>query len=108
MKHVSVMVAVVASLIYALIAIFFNVFSALLFMLSAEAITSSAYNIFKFTASILILISVLVGFFASIVVLFRRTDFRLIGFLTLTLSSVGLSQRFIDISVFLGKLMNRG
>ena len=108
MKYLSVKIAVGASLVYAFIAIFFNIFTALFFVASPDIIASAPYNIFKVAVSILILPSVSVGFFASIVVLLRHAHSRLVGFLSLTLSSVGLSQGFTQISLYLGRLIHFG
>ena len=110
LNHLSVRIAVGASLIYAVIAIVFNLSTGVLFLLIgpySDLFSSPLWNLKNLVVASLILVAVLVGVVASIISLVRHRDARLVAFLTLTLSSVGLSVRLQDFCSFLTQLLHR-
>lgn len=110
LNHLSVRIAVGASLVYAVIAIVFNISNGVLFLMLgpySDLYNSPLWNLKNLVVASLILVAVLVGLVASIVSLVRHRDARLVAFLTLTLSSVGLSVRLQDFCSFLTQLLHR-
>lgn len=110
MNHLSVRIAVGASLVYALIAILFNLSNGVVFLLVgpySDLYGAPLWNLKNLVVSSLVLVAVLVGLVASIVSLVRHRDARLVSFLSLTLSCVGLSVRLQDICSFLSQLLHR-
>ena len=67
---------------------------------------SAPYHILNVATTVLVLLSASIGFFASIVVLLRRADTLLIGFLSLALSSIGLTRLLLQLSGYLGNLIH--
>ena len=96
LKNFSLKIAIGACLAYAFVDISFGVLdmlalaSPLAGILSA-IISSLHYSILKIA---ILLVLALASFLASVVVLVRRADSRLVGFLALAFSGFGLSQVF--------------
>ena len=111
MKHLSVKIAVGASLAYALIAILFNLITALIVLVVgpvSELYSSPLWSLKNLAVSSLVLVSVLVGVVASITALVRHREARLVAFLALTLSCVGLSVQGLNASQMLTQWLHRG
>lgn len=110
LNHLSVKIAVGASLVYAVVAILFNLFNGAVVLVVgpvSELYVSTFWNLKNLLVSSLVLVAVLVGVVASITAMVRHRDARLVAFLTLTLSCVGLSVRLLDLSQFLTGLIHR-
>jgi len=110
LKHLSVKIAVGASLAYALIAILFNLITALIVLAvgpMSELYSSPVWTLKNVAVSSLVLVSVLVGVGASVTALVRHRDARLVTFLALTLSCVGLSVQGLNASQILSQWLHR-
>lgn len=110
MNHLSVKIAVWASFAYALIAILYNLSNGLIVLAVgpvSELYISPLWKLKDLLVSSSVMVAVLVGVSASITALVRHREARLVAFITLTLSCVGLSQRMVDISQFLSGLIHR-
>lgn len=109
LNHLSVRIAVGASLVYALIAILFNLSEGVLAVLLgpySDLFSSPLWTLKDLGVSTVVLIAVVVGVVASVISLVRHRDARLVAFLALTLSSVGLSVRLMDILRSLARVLH--
>ena len=110
-QPLSVKIAIGGALAYAAIAILFNLLTALIVLVvgpTSELYSSAIWNLKNLLASSLVLVAVLVGVVGSITALVRHRAARLVAFLCLTLSCVGLSVQGIAFSQFLSQLLHRG
>ena len=111
MNHLSLRIAVGAALVYAVVAILFNLSNSLIVLVvgpTSELYGSTLWTLKNLAVSTVVLIAVLVGSVASITALVRHRDTRLVAFLSLTLCAVGLSVRLLDVSQFLTQRLHGG